>query len=89
LYACHGIVDISTDLRRIADFWVLFQMTLNADLDTIYVKCGEDVVNAVKSLKPYQYVVWNDSNSTWRKVTDSQCWYVPLALPQLIQQGAA
>jgi hypothetical protein len=89
IMTCHGIVDISTNLRRIADFWVLFHMTLNADLDTIYEKCGAEVVDAVKNLKPFEYVVWNDSNSTWKKHTDSQRWYVPLSMPKLVEQRTA
>ena len=86
IMTCHGVVDISTNLRRIADYWVFFHLTLNADLDTIYEKCGEEVVSSVKSLKPYEYVVWNDSNSTWKKHTDSQRWYVPLSLPKLVTE---
>lgn len=88
IMTCHGIVDISTNLRRIADYWVLFHMTLNADLDTIYEKCGEEVVTAVKSLKPFEYVVWNDSNSTWQKKTDPQRWYVPLSMPRIVKTEA-
>ncbi len=84
IMTCHGVVDISTNLRRIADYWIFFHLTLNADLDTIGEKCGWDVVEAVKSLKPYEYVVWNDSNSTWAIKKDSAKWYVPLALPKLV-----
>jgi hypothetical protein len=89
IMTCHGIVDVSTNLRRILDYMVLFHLTLNADLDTIGEKCGWDVVDAVKSLKPYEYVIWNDSNSTWKKVTDSQRWFVPLSMPKLVTERVA
>ena len=32
----HGVPDINTNLRRIADYWILFQLTLEADLQTVF-----------------------------------------------------
>jgi hypothetical protein len=78
LMTMHGVVDVSTDLRRVADYWVLFQITLDADLDRIRERCGDEIAEQVQKLKPYQYIVWNDSNGTSRTYTDSSKWFVPI-----------
>jgi hypothetical protein len=78
LITMHGIVDVSTDLRRVADFWVLFRITLDADVDTIRERCGNEIAEKVRTLEPYQYIVWNDSNGTFKVFTDSAKWFVPL-----------
>jgi hypothetical protein len=41
-------------------------------------RCGEQVANEVQQLEPYEYIVWNDAISTWRKHSDKASWYVPL-----------
>jgi hypothetical protein len=79
---CHGIVDISPSLRRVADYWILFQLTQESDLDTVRERCGDDVADAVKTLKPYEYIVWNDSIHQWRRHIDRTAWYVPLETRQ-------
>jgi hypothetical protein len=81
IITCHGIVDISTDIRRVADYWILFQLTLEADLERVYERCGAVVANEVQKLKPYEFVVWNDSNRTWVKRTEPTKWYVNLEVP--------
>lgn len=78
ILTCHGIVDVSPDLRRIADFLVLFQLTMAADIETVREKCGDEVAEEVQKLEPYQYIVWNDSIHLWRKHTEKEKWYVPL-----------
>lgn len=78
LMTMHGIPDASTDLRRIADFLVLFQLTLAADVDTIRERCGDEVAEKVQTLKPYQYIVWNDRNGSWKEHYDSAKWFVPI-----------
>jgi hypothetical protein len=79
---CHGIVDIPASLRRIADYWILFKLTLEADLDTVRERCGEEVAEEVRKLSPYEYIVWNDSIHQWRKHVDRSRWYVPLETRQ-------
>lgn len=78
ILTCHGIVDVSPDLRRIADFMVLFQLTMAADIETVREKCGDEVAEEVQKLEPYQYIVWNDSIHHFRKHTEKERWYVPL-----------
>lgn len=78
LFTCHGIVDVSADLRRIADYWIMFRLTLDADIDRVRERCGNDVADKVQTLEPYQYIVWNDSNGTWKFFPDSTKWYIPL-----------
>lgn len=75
---CHGVVDISPNLRRIADLWVLFQLTQGADIDTVRERCGDAVADQVSLLKPYEYIVWDDSLHRWKRHTDPTLWYVPL-----------
>ena len=78
ILTCHGVVDVSPDLRRIADYWILFLLTMEADLDRVRERCGDTVADEVQKLNSYEYIVWNDANSTWRKHTERQRWYVPL-----------
>lgn len=78
IVTAHGVPDINTNMRRIADYWVLFQLTLEADLQTILERCGREVEKEVQKLKPYEFIVWNDGNRTWRKETDSERWRVSL-----------
>lgn len=78
LLTCHGVTDISPDLRRVADYWLLFRLTQPADLDTIREKCGDDVAELVESLNPYEYVVWNDAIGTYRVHRDPTKWKVDL-----------
>jgi hypothetical protein len=78
IMTCHGIVDVSPDLRRVADYWILFRLTMEADLDRVRERCGDTVAEAVQRLEPYEYIVWNDANSSWRKFSDRNAWYVPL-----------
>jgi hypothetical protein len=78
---CHGVVDISPNLRRIADLWILFQLTQGADIDTVRERCGDAVADAVQSLKPYEYIVWDDSLHRFQKHSDAASWYVSLEQP--------
>jgi hypothetical protein len=78
IMTCHGIVDISPDLRRVADYWILFRLTMEADLERVRERCGNQVAEEVQKLNPFEYIVWNDAVSTWRKHSDKENWYVPL-----------
>jgi hypothetical protein len=78
IITAHGVPDINTHLRRIADYWILFQLTLEADIDTVRERCGNEVANEVQKLKPYEYIVWDDGRRRWRKETNSQKWFVQI-----------
>jgi hypothetical protein len=74
----HGVPDITTDLRRIADFWVLFHLTLEADIDRVRERCGDEVAEEVQKLAPYEYIVWNDGTASWKKHAEPRKWFVEL-----------
>jgi hypothetical protein len=80
IMTCHGIVDISPDLRRVADYWILFRLTMEADLDRVRERCGNMVAEEVQKLEPFEYIVWNDATSAWRKHLDKERWYTPLEM---------
>jgi len=88
ILTCHGITDISTDLRRVADYLIMFRLTLEADLDRVRERCGDTVADIVANLKPYEYVVWDDGKSTFKKHTDFQKWFVPLKKIEVIRNDA-
>jgi len=75
---CHGVPDITTDLRRIADYWILFHLTLEADIDRVRERCGETVAEEVQKLAPFEYIVWNDGTASWRKHSEPSKWFVEL-----------
>jgi len=78
IMTCHGIVDISPDLRRVADYLILFRLTMEADLDRVRERCGNEVAEEVQHLEPYEYIVWNDAIGASRKHTEKERWYVSL-----------
>jgi hypothetical protein len=78
ILTCHGVVDISTDLRRVADYWILFQITMEHDLERIYERCGPVVANEVQKLNSFEFIVWDDAHRRWWKRTDAETWYIPL-----------
>lgn len=81
----HGVVDVPTDLRRIADIWCIFKITLANDLEKIEERAGPEVAEMVATLNPYEFVVWDDSIAKSRKNTDKASWFVQL---DTLQHGA-
>ena len=81
ILTCHGVIDVSTDLRRIADYWILFKLTMESDLDRVRERCGDIVADEVQKLEPFQFIVWNDQKATWAKKTEPRKWYVKLESP--------
>jgi hypothetical protein len=84
ILTCHGVIDVSTDLRRIADHWILFHLTMESDLGRVRERCGDTVADEVQKLEPFQYIVWNDQKGEWRKVTEKQKWFVKLNSPPVV-----
>jgi hypothetical protein len=89
ILTAHRPVDISTDIRAIADYWFIFQTTQEHDLKVITERCGGEVADMVSTLEPFQLVVWNDSIGKFRKETDSEKWRVRLDLPALTTRQQA
>jgi hypothetical protein len=77
----HRPVDVSVDIRAIADFWCIFQTTQEHDLKIIAERCSDQVASEARTLGAGQVIVWNDSRATWKKHTDRAAWYVPLKSP--------
>lgn len=78
ILTAHRVVDVPTDLRGIADVWCLFKMTLANDLEKIEEGTNAEVAREVADLRPYEFVVWDDSVGRSRKNLDKASWFVPL-----------
>lgn len=76
LLTCHRPVDVSTNLRAIANRLVFFRVMLPNDLAAIEEQCGPVVSREVNLLLDKQFVTWNNSRQQWRKVTDPSGWYI-------------
>lgn len=75
---CHRPVDLSTNIRAIADRLVFFRVSLPGDLSAITDQCGEEVAEQVQLLHDKEFITWNNSRRQYRKVTDASTWYVPI-----------
>jgi len=78
IITCHRPVDVSTNIRAIANRIVLFRVMLPGDLDVIEEQCGPEVKEQVKGLLDRQFVTWNNSRQQFRKIVDSESWRVTL-----------
>lgn len=78
IITCHRPIDVSTNLRAIANRLVFFRVMLPIDLATIEEQCGPEVEAMVKNLLDRQFLTWNNSRQQWRKVIDTSSWYVRL-----------
>lgn len=74
----HRPVDVPTGVRAIADYWLMFQMTLEHDLDVIEKRCGKVVREEVLKLKPFEFVVWDDAKGTYTINRNKTSWHMPL-----------
>lgn len=80
----HRPTDIPVNIRAIAHYWCIFPTTQEHDLKTIAERCGEDVAEAVSTLKRFEsggaeVIVWDDGYATWKKHSDPKLWYVSLS----------
>lgn len=79
IITCHRPVDVSTNIRAIANRLVFFRVMLPNDMAIIEDQCGPQVAAEVNGLLDKQYIVWNNSRQQWRKVTDPSTWYVKIS----------
>ena len=79
IITCHRPVDVSTNIRAIANRLVLFRVMLPSDLDLIEEQCGPEVSEEVRKLLDRQFITWNNSRQQWRKIADPATWYVKLS----------
>lgn len=61
IFTAHRPSDISVDIRAIADFWCMFQITQEHDLKVISERCGEEVAEIVSRLPAHHLLIWNDA----------------------------
>lgn len=78
ILTCHRPVDISTDIRAIADYWCIFQTTQEHDLQIVRARCGEECANVVRNLKDKEFVLWDDGEGKFTVKNNSIAWYVPI-----------
>lgn len=74
----HRPKDIPTDIRAIADHWLIFRTTQEHDLAVIEQRTSSSVRLAVSMLRPHQFVHWNDATATMTRHLNPSTWYVPL-----------
>lgn len=74
----HRPVDIPTDVRAIADHWLMFPMRQEHDLRVVSERCGSAIAARVEGLAPHQAVWWDDSRCTWDVLADPTTWYLDL-----------
>jgi hypothetical protein len=81
LLTAHRPADVATDIRALADIWCIFRTTQVHDLDAIEDRCGPEVRALVQTLKPYEFVSWNDAKAEMQHHKNPQSWYTPAAAP--------
>jgi hypothetical protein len=78
ILTCHRPVDVSVDIRAIADYWCIFQTTQEHDLAIIYSRCGQDCADVARNLRDKQFVLWNDGDGNFTVKSEPASWYVPI-----------
>ena len=79
IITCHRPVDVSTNIRAIANRLVFFRVMLPNDIAVIEEQCGPRVAEEVGKLLDKEYIVWNNSRQQWRKVSNPSTWYVRIS----------
>lgn len=74
----HRPSDIPTDVRAIADQWLIFHSTQEHDLRVIRDRCGDACADHVARLAAYEWVQWDDGKGEYRLHRDPRVWYTPL-----------
>jgi len=74
----HRPADIPTDVRAIADHWLLFPIRQEHDLRVVSERCGSEVAARVETLPAHHCVHWDDSRSAWDVLADPTAWYLDL-----------
>ena len=81
IVTCHRPTDIPTDMRAIADTWIIFRVTQEHDLKVIESR-SIAAANAARGLGAREFVAWDDATgefSTFRKPAQ---WFVALDDPR-------
>lgn len=75
---CHRPIDVPTNVRALADFWYLFAIHQEHDLEVIRARCSPEAAEAVRRLSGRSVVGW-DHLSGVRTYENPAAWYVNLA----------
>jgi len=76
VFTGHRPKDVPTDIRAIADRWLLFSFTLPRDVEIIEDQCSPRVATAVQGLQARQFVTWDDRTATATFHRDPGVWFV-------------
>jgi len=76
VFTGHRPKDVPTDIRAIADRWLLFSFTLPRDVEIIEDQCSPRVARAVQSLQPRQFITWDDRTAKASYHRDPAVWFV-------------
>jgi hypothetical protein len=89
LLTCHRPTDIPTDIRAIADNWLVFRMTQEHDLKTVAER-SQGAARLARHLGPREFVHWDDAAGEHNLYRRADRWFVPLArsVPALEPEGA-
>lgn len=89
-FTCHRPSDVPTTIRSIADYWCLFQVTQEHDLDVVRERCKREVAEIVPTLAGRSFVLYRDTRAIDPKTGKEQpeyeifpersagAWFVPL-----------
>lgn len=75
---CHRPVDVPVGLRALADYWYLFSIQQEHDLDVIRQRCSPAAADAVRVLGGRCFLGW-DQRIGIRQYDNPAAWYVNLA----------
>jgi len=74
----HQPKDVPTNVRAIADHWIVFYTTQHTDLERIAEKSPE-VASIAKTLRDRAFVHWDDTKARYSVNSQPSSWYVPLS----------
>jgi hypothetical protein len=79
IMTCHRPSDISVDIRAIADYWCIFHTTQEHDLKIIGERCGNGVVEMVRTLRNRgEFILWDDGEGIAKLKNQPSSWFVPI-----------
>jgi len=76
VFTGHRPKDVPTDIRAIADRWLLFAFTLPRDVEIIEDQCSPKVAIDVQKLAPRQFVTWDDRIGKASYHREPSAWFV-------------
>ncbi|HJR08443.1 MAG TPA: hypothetical protein VJ842_14370 [Pyrinomonadaceae bacterium] len=77
IFTCHRPKDVPTDVRAIADYWMLFRMTLEHDLRVVADQSTRAAA-LIPKLADRQFVCWDDGKGELIEYRDPKVWFYPL-----------